>query len=79
MLSGIFRDTLWNQTIPDALRGGMASRTTPAVSAWCGGLLCVTAVAATCAAFPALVRYRAGAVPPRQPAGSSLSASDTAR
>jgi MFS family permease len=24
MLSGIFRDTLWNQTIPDALRGPMA-------------------------------------------------------
>jgi len=24
MLSGIFRDTLWNQTIPDALRGRLA-------------------------------------------------------
>jgi MFS family permease len=24
MLSGIFRDTLWNQTVPDALRGRMA-------------------------------------------------------
>jgi MFS family permease len=101
MLSGIFRDTLWNQTIPDALRGrmagvellsyglgpsagqvragGMASLTTPAISAWSGGLLCVAAVAATCAALPGFVRYRAGAEPPRQPTGSSLSASDTAR
>ena len=24
MLSGIFRDTLWNQTIPDSLRGRLA-------------------------------------------------------
>jgi len=24
MLSGVFRDTLWNQTIPDALRGRLA-------------------------------------------------------
>jgi hypothetical protein len=24
MISGIFRDTLWNQTIPDALRGRLA-------------------------------------------------------
>ncbi|MGA8462444.1 MAG: hypothetical protein WB800_44155, partial [Streptosporangiaceae bacterium] len=101
MLSGIFRDTLWNQTIPDALRGrmagvellsyglgpsagqvragGMASLTTPAVSAWSGGLMCIAAVAATCAALPGFVRYRAGAVPPREPAGSSLSASETAR
>ena len=101
MLSGIFRDTLWNQTIPDALRGrmagvellsyglgpsagqvragGMASLTTPAVSAWSGGLLCVAAVAATCAALPGLLRYRAGAAPQRQPAGSSPSASKTPR
>jgi MFS family permease len=101
MLSGIFRETLWNQTIPDALRGRMAgvellsyglgpsagqvragwmaSLTTPAVSAWSGGLLCVAAVAATCAALPGFVRYRAGAEPPRQPAGSSPSASKTAR
>jgi len=101
MLSGIFRDTLWNQTIPDALRGrmagvellsyglgpsagqvragGMASLTTPAVSAWSGGLLCVTAVAATCAALPGFVRYRADAAQPDQPAGSSPSASETAR
>jgi MFS family permease len=101
MLSGMFRDTLWNQTIPDALRGrlagvellsyglgpsagqlragGMASLTTPAVSAWSGGLLCVAAVAATCATLPGFVRYRADAAPPDQPAGSSPSASDTAR
>jgi MFS family permease len=101
MLSGIFRDTLWNQTIPDALRGrmagvellsyglgpsagqvragGVASLTTPAVSAWSGGLMCIAAVAATCAALPGFVRYRAGAAPPCQPAGSSPSASKTAR
>ncbi len=102
MLSGIFRDALWNQTIPDTLRGrmagvellsyglgpaagqvragGVASLTTPAVSAWSGGLLCVAAVAATCAALPGFVRYRAGAPPPpSQPAGSSPSASNTAR
>jgi hypothetical protein len=24
MISGVFRDTLWNQTIPDALRGRLA-------------------------------------------------------
>ena len=24
MMSGLFRDTLWNQTIPDAMRGRMA-------------------------------------------------------
>jgi MFS family permease len=100
MLSGIFRDTLWNQTVPDALRGrmagvellsyglgpsagqvragGVASLTTPAFSAWSGGLLCVAAVAATCAALPGFVRYRADA-PPCRSAGSSLSASETAR
>jgi len=57
----------------------MASLTTPAVSAWSGGLLCVAAVAATCAALPGFVRYRADAAQADQPAGSSLSASDTAR
>jgi hypothetical protein len=56
----------------------MASLTTPAFSAWSGGLLCVAAVAATCAALPGFVRYRADA-PPGRPAGSSLSASETAR
>ena len=101
MLSGIFRDTLWNQTIPDALRGrmagvellsyglgpsagqakagGMASLTTPAVSAWSGGLMCIAAVAATCAAVPGFVRYRAGAALRCQPSESSPSASKTAR
>lgn len=101
MLSGIFRDTLWNQTIPDALRGrmaglellsyglgpsagqiragGMASLTTPAFSAWSGGLMCIAAVAATCAALPGLVRYRAAPATQRQPVGSSSRASDTAR
>jgi len=81
MLSGIFRDTLWNQTIPDALRGrlagvelisyglgpsagqvragAVASLTTPRIALWSGGLLCVGAVAVTCAALPGLVRYDA--------------------
>jgi MFS family permease len=101
MLSGIFRDTLWNQTIPDALRGRMAgvellsyglgpsagqvragavaSLTTPAFSAWSGGLMCVVAVVLTCAALPGFVRYRADAAQADQPAGSSPSASETAR
>jgi hypothetical protein len=57
----------------------VASLTTPAVSAWSGGLMCIAAVAAACAALPGFVRYRAGAVPPPEPAGSSLSASETAR
>jgi MFS family permease len=86
MLSGVFRDTLWNQTIPDRLRGrlagvellsyglgpsagqiragGVASITTPRFSLWSGGLLCVAAIAVTCAALPGLVRYRAAAAPP---------------
>jgi MFS family permease len=81
MVSGIFRDTLWNQTIPDALRGrlagvellsyglgpsagqvragAVASLTTPRIALWSGGLLCVGAVAVTCAALPGLVRYSA--------------------
>jgi MFS family permease len=81
MLSGIFRDTLWNQTIPDALRGrlagvellsyglgpsagqvragAVASLTTPRIALWSGGLLCVGAVAVTCAALPGFVRYSA--------------------
>jgi MFS family permease len=80
MLSGVFRETLWNQTIPDELRGrlagvellsyglgpsagqiragGVASITTPRFSLWSGGLLCVAAVAACCAAFPGFPRYR---------------------
>jgi MFS family permease len=89
MVSGMFRDTLWNQTIPDALRGrlagvellsyglgpaagqiragAVASIATPRVSLWSGGLLCVGAVAVTCAALPGFVRY------------SARSASSTAR
>jgi MFS family permease len=81
MVSGIFRDTLWNQTIPDALRGrlagvellsyglgpsagqvragAVASLTTPRIALWSGGLLCVGAVAVTCAALPGFVRYSA--------------------
>jgi MFS family permease len=81
MVSGMFRDTLWNQTIPDSLRGrlagvellsyglgpsagqvragAVASIVTPRVSLWSGGLLCVGAVAVTCAALPGFVRYRA--------------------
>jgi MFS family permease len=81
MVSGIFRATLWNQTIPDALRGrlagvellsyglgpsagqvragAVASMSTPRIALWSGGLLCVGAVAVTCAALPGLVRYSA--------------------
>ena len=81
MVSGMFRDTLWNQTIPDSLRGrlagvellsygvgpsvgqvragAVASIATPRVSLWSGGLLCVGAVAVTCAALPGFVRYSA--------------------
>jgi MFS family permease len=81
MLSGIFRETLWNQTIPDAMRGRMAgvellsyglgpsagqiragsvaSITGPRVSLWSGGLICVGAVALTCAALPGFVAYSA--------------------
>jgi MFS family permease len=81
MVSGMFRDTLWNQTIPDAMRGrlagvellsyglgppagqiragAVASIATPRVSLWSGGLLCVGAVAVTCAALPGFVRFSA--------------------
>jgi MFS family permease len=83
VLSGVFRETLWNQTIPDRLRGrlagvellsyglgpsagqiragAVASITTPRFSLWSGGLLCVAAIAVTCAALPGLLRYRAAA------------------
>jgi MFS family permease len=96
MLSGIFRETLWNQTIPDAMRGrmagvellsyglgpsagqiragGVASITSPRFSLWSGGLICVGAVAVTCAALPGFFAYsarrtadgtsRAGELPP---------------
>ncbi len=85
MLSGIFRGTLWNQTIPDSLRGrlagvellsyglgpsagqvragAVASLTTPRISLWSGGLLCVGAVAVTCAALPGFLRYSARSAP----------------
>ncbi len=81
MLSGIFRDTLWNRTIPDRLRGRMAgvellsyglgppagqiragavaAVTSPRFSLAAGGLACVAAVGACCAALPGFLRYRA--------------------
>jgi MFS family permease len=84
--SAIFRSTLWNQTIPDDVRGRMAgiemlsyaagppagqlrSGAVAAVagirfSMVSGGLACVVGVAATCAAFPAFRRYRAGTPDP---------------
>jgi MFS family permease len=82
--SGIFRDTLWKQTIPDHLRGRMAgiellsyAAGPPAgqlrsgvvasiaglrFSLVSGGIACVAAVGAVCAALPAFSRYVA-AVP----------------
>ncbi len=82
MASGVFRDTLWNQTIPDDLRGrlagvellsysvgpslgqiragAVASLTSPKFSLASGGIMCVIAVAITCQALPAFVRYQAG-------------------
>jgi hypothetical protein len=41
--------------------GAVASITTPRFSLWSGGLLCVAAVAVSCAALPRFVRYRADA------------------
>lgn len=83
--SGIFRDTLWKQTIPDHLRGRMAgiellsyAAGPPAgqlrsgvvaslaglrFSLVSGGIACVAAVGAVCAALPAFSRYTA-VVPP---------------
>jgi len=93
MLSGIFRATLWNQTIPDSMRGrmagvellsyslgpsagqiragGVASVTSPRFSLWSGGLICVGAVAVTCAALPGFVAYSA-----RRTAGGSAQADE---
>jgi hypothetical protein len=63
-----------------ALLAGNASLPDPqAFSVWSGGLLCVAAVAATCAALPGFVRYRAALAPSCGSVGSALSASETAR
>jgi MFS family permease len=81
MLSGIFRDTLWNQSIPDSMRGrmagvellsygvgpsagqlragGVAALSSPRISLWSGGLLCLAAVGAVCLALPAFTGYDA--------------------
>ena len=92
MLSGIFRQTLWNQTIPYSMRGrlagvellsyglgpsagqiragAVASISSPRFSLWSGGLMCVVAVALTCAALPGFVAYDARrAVAGAAPAG----------
>jgi uncharacterized iron-regulated membrane protein len=39
--------------------GGVASVTSPRFSLWSGGLICVGAVAVTCAALPGFVAYSA--------------------
>lgn len=81
MVSGIFRQTLWNQSIPDAMRGRLAgvellsygvgppagqfrsglaaSLVSARFSLISGGLICVAAVAASCALLPGFVRYSA--------------------
>lgn len=83
--SGIFRDTLWFQTIPDRMRGrmggvellsygggpplgqlrsgAMASAFGQRFSLASGGLACIAAVGAVCAALPAFTRYVASAAP----------------
>jgi MFS family permease len=95
MISGIFRMTLWNQTIPDSLRGrlagvellsyglgpsagqiragGVASVTSPRFSLWSGGLICVAAVAVTCAALPGFMAYSARRTAPDAGAADSVS------
>jgi hypothetical protein len=77
--SGIFRDTLWMQTIPDRLRGRLAgiellsygagpptgqfrsgvvaSLAGVRFSLTSGGIACVVAVGAVCAALPSFIRY----------------------
>jgi MFS family permease len=79
--SGIFRDTLWFQTIPDRMRGrmggvellsygggpplgqlrsgAMASAFGQRFSLVSGGLACIAAVGAVCAALPSFIRYAA--------------------
>jgi len=98
--SGIFRDTLWKQTIPDHLRGRMAgiellsyAAGPPAgqlrsgvvasiaglrFSLVSGGIACVAAVGAVCAALPAFSRYVAS-VPSSDvvPAADSPPSGDT--
>jgi MFS family permease len=95
--SAIFRGTLWNQTIPDEVRGRMAgiellsyssglpvgqvrsgavaSVTSVRFSQVSGGLACVVAVVAVCAALPSFRRYHADIPPhPRADAGPHPSA-----
>jgi MFS family permease len=94
MLSGIFRETLWNQTIPDSMRGrlagvellsyglgpsagqiragGVAGVTSPRFSLWSGGLICVAAVAVTCAALPGFMAYTARRTAPDVGAADSV-------
>jgi len=99
--SGIFRDTLWKQSIPDHLRGRMAgiellsyAAGPPAgqlrsgvvasiaglrFSLVSGGIACVVAVGAVCAALPAFTRYVA-VVPAADAApGDAVLASDATR
>ena len=99
--SGIFRDTLWKQSIPDHLRGRMAgiellsyAAGPPAgqlrsgvvasiaglrFSLVSGGIACVVAVGAVCAALPAFSRYVA-VVPAADAApGDAVLASDATR
>lgn len=86
-VSGIFRQTLWNQSVPDEMRGrlagvellsygigpsagqlragGMASIVSTRFSLWSGGLICVAAVGAICAALPGFRKYDARASRPR--------------
>jgi MFS family permease len=95
MLSGIFRETLWNQTIPDSMRGrlagvellsyglgpsagqiragAVASVTSPRFSLWSGGLICVAAVAVSCAALPGFIAYTARRTAPDGGAADGIS------
>lgn len=83
--SGIFRDTLWNTTIPDRMRGRMAGLELlsygggPVLgqirggavaghfgvrrAVWTGGVACVVAVGAICAALPRLWSFDAAPPP----------------
>lgn len=75
MVSGVFRQTLWNQTIPDELRGrvrsgAVASVAGPAAALWTGGAACVAAVAACCLALPRFWAYRAALSPASRRTGA---------